>query len=266
MTLHIALSFCPNDTFIFAPFAKGILPFSCQMHLHDIDTLNRYAKEGRYDVTKMSAFCYGMVSKDYELLPCGAAFTEDAGPKFVTKSKKKIQEMIVALPGEDTTASALFYLLVDRPKKIVFLPYHKIIAAIEDGSVDAGVLIHESGLIFHKHKLKKILDLGHEYCRRFHSPLPLGLFAAKRTLEKSTIRHLCSQMQKSLLLQDEERASCEDFIEENAQEKDPEIIRLHIDHYVNEETFLLSQSGKNALNIFFEALFENNLLREKITV
>jgi 1,4-dihydroxy-6-naphthoate synthase len=262
MTLQIALSFCPNDTYIFAPFAKGVLPFACELHLHDIDTLNHYAKEGRYDVTKMSAYCYAKVTKEYEILPCGITFTENAGPKFVTKSSKKIEEMSVAIPGEDTTAAALFFLLVDKPKKILFLPYHKIIGAIHEGVCDAGVLIHESGFVFEKHGLKLVCDLGKSYCERFRAPLPLGLFARKRTLPKHTAENLCLNMQSSLLLPKEQRRLCEDFIKDHAQEKDSETIRLHIEHYIHDETFMLSKKGKEALSTFFGVLSEKNLLKE----
>jgi 5,8-dihydroxy-2-naphthoate synthase len=176
--LDVAFSPCPNDTFIFDGWVHGKItsPFQIKTHLADIQQLNIWAKEGKYPVTKVSAFCMKSIFSTYEMLPVGAAVSFH-GPKLVARSLfdlKDLPKKIIAVPGMDTTAYLLVCDLFGKCADIISGRYEQIIDLVLSGRADVGVLIHETRFTFQRHTVVELADLGILFYEKYKLPIPLG--------------------------------------------------------------------------------------------
>ena len=187
--LTVAYSPCPNDTFMFCDVATGRLRLpgrEIEVHLHDVETLNRLAVEGgRYDITKLSFHAWLLVGEQYELLNVGAALGFGCGPVVVAANGTVPDDLAgcrVAVPGELTTAHLLFRLWGRDAGKKVFSPYDQIIDMVAAGQVDAGVIIHEGRFTYEQAGLRLLVDLGQWWQQLTGLPIPLGCIVARKSL------------------------------------------------------------------------------------
>ncbi len=246
--LPIALSPCPNDTFLFhawihALVGRDLLP---QPTYGDIEQLNQWAIEKKYPLIKISIACLDQIADDYQLLPVGAALGEQAGPKIIAKKPFHLEEMgskRIAIPGQETTAHLLLNTFAPPPKEKLFCLYHEIGDLISQGKADCGVIIHESRFTYEKQGFHQIADLGTLWDRRFGLPLPLGGLAIRRDLPENTKLTIVAALQASLRYAKTHPEASREFVSSLAQEKDPDIIAKHIALYVNRETERLSSTG-----------------------
>src|ERR1035437_4244451 len=168
MKLTIGFSPCPNDTFIFDALinkkinTRGI---DFQARLEDVETLNQLALHNTLDITKVSYGVLELLLDDYIVLNSGSALGTGNGPLLIGKenlSLDKIEDCVIALPGEHTTAHMLFKLAFPNAEQKVFLPYYEIedyvLKSLNNNSL--GVIIHENRFTYEKKGLKKIMDLG----------------------------------------------------------------------------------------------------------
>ncbi len=265
MNLNAAFSPCPNDTFAFDAWVhnKIAAPFTLKPVLLDIWQLNQHALMGSYPITKVSAYCLGKITKDYVMLPTGCATGFDNGPKLVAKkpySTGELQNLVVAVPGEHTTAHLLLELLVGKPKKILFLAYHQIVPALLAGVCDAGVIIHETRFTYQQHGLVQLADLGALFAQEFKLPIPLGMVVIKRDLGKTIYNQATKALQASIAYAKMNPKSSLEYVQSASQEIDPTVIQKHIDLYVNAETYEISQDSLQAIKTLFEAAIERKLL------
>jgi len=258
--VSLAISPCPNDTFVFDAWIhkKIDAPFYPKTHYADVQQLNTLAPSNSFDVIKLSAFAYPKVSDAYKILPVGAAIAPFA-PKLVAKSSfslDQILEMCVAIPGLDTTAYLLMQLFLPKPKKILVIGYDKIVDAIQKGICDAGVIIHETRFTFSDAGLFELCDLG-----AFFGPLiPLGLIAVKRSCSDTLMQQITTSIQASIAHAKKEPHCSFSFVQKMSQEKNPEVIYAHIDAFVNDETYSLSHKGKAALKRLYALAYQKNLI------
>ena len=258
--MDIAFSPCPNDTFAIAAWTSGLISSSITPipHFFDIQELNCHALKGTFPITKMSAFCFAKTKHLYELLPAGAAIGMDVGPKLIAKTKfDDVETRLIAHPGTDTTAYALLRILLPQAKNLVSMSYEKIVQAVTDGRVDAGVIIHESRFLLDQHMVVELLDLGKEYVRIYKAPIPLGVVCAKKTLPPSTVHDVVSSMQLSIDFAHAHRSRIMPFVVRHAQEMDSSVVNKHIDLYVTAETRTLTHAGLSSINQFLELLYEH---------
>lgn len=263
--MKFAFSPCPNDTFAFDALIQKRVPSPVTIDpvLHDIDTLNELALSSTFPISKVSAYCLGKITSEYVMLQTGAAVSKSGGPKLVSLQPFcNIQDAVVAVPGKYTTAALLLELLVEKPKKIIFLPYHEIVPALLQGKCTAGVIIHETRFTYHLHGLHEIYDLGVLFQDRFHSEIPLGVIVAKRSLQSETLQLLTTAIQESVAFAKAHPEQSLPFVLAHAQEKDLDIIKKHIDYFVTTDTEKVSASAISALTVLFEAAIEKNLLDE----
>jgi len=260
--VECAFSPCPNDTFIFDAWVHGKIEsdIAITAQLHDIAVLNAQALLGRYPITKVSAYCLGKITKDYVMLRTGAAIGRGGGPKLVALTSRPIHDLILAIPGVNTTAHFLSQILLDQPKELLFLPYHDIVPAILSGQCDAGVIIHETRFSFAQHGLQQLADLGTLFEERFHCPLPLGVIAAKRSLGKTVLTSIEATIQRSIAFAKTYPQSSEAYIASLSQEKERSVIADHINLYVNEETYQMSEQALNGMKTLFSVAIQKNLL------
>src|SRR5271154_700476 len=185
--IRLAHSPDSDDAFMFYALATGKvrLPGVKFEHiLSDIESLNQAAKKEVYDVTAISFYAYPFVADKYVLMDCGASFGEGYGPIVVSGHPIKKTELAgrkIAIPGTLTT-SYLALKLFEPNVEVVTMPFDKILAAVQNKEVEAGLLIHEGQLLFSQIGLHKVVDLGRWWQEQTGLPLPLGANAVKRSL------------------------------------------------------------------------------------
>ncbi|MCX6305864.1 MAG: 1,4-dihydroxy-6-naphthoate synthase [Bacteroidetes bacterium] len=251
--LSLAISPCPNDTFIFDAIIHNRinlegLKFDCQ--LHDVETLNNMALNGGIDMLKVSFFTYLLLQQNFVLLDSGSAMGFGNGPLLISKKDYTLEDLpglTVAIPGQYTTAHMLFRIASPGVKKKEFMMFSEIEDAIITGKVDAGVIIHENRFTYEQRGLKKILDLGQYWEQLTGSPIPLGGIIARKGLGYNVINKLNRIMYRSVEYALKHPAEAMPFVREHAQEMDDEVMQKHIHLYVNENTLSLGTGGKVAL-------------------
>ncbi len=224
--LTLAISPCPNDTFIFCAMAPKY-----QLVLDDVESLNERAERGEFDVTKISVAAYGRIRDEYVLLRAGGAAGFGVGPLVVAAKPREIGGRI-AIPGDRTTAALLLQMLGDFDT--VAMRFDRIEDAALAGDVDCGVLIHEGRFTYAEKGLHKLADLGEEWEKRMHAPLPLGAIAVRRSLGDDVAREIDAEIRASLKHAWAKPEECAAFVRLNAQEMAPNVIQRHIDLYVND--------------------------------
>ncbi len=240
--MKVAFSPCPNDTFLFAHYVTGR---SVTATLADIQELNRLAKTGEFDLIKVSCAALPPLLDSYRVLPIGSAVGCGCGPLLIAKEPFPLEELSqkrVAIPGEETTAHLLLTRLAPKPKEKLFCPYNEIMERIQNGSVDAGVIIHEQRFTYQQARLTLIADLG----SLWEGPIPLGCLIAKPEVATSIVEALDRSLQQAY--QNPPMA----YMRQHAQELSCSVIQQHVDLYVTEETRSLSPQGIRAISALIE--------------
>lgn len=261
MKITLGFSPCPNDTFIFdALVNKKIDTEGIEFieSLEDVETLNRNALENKYDVTKLSYAVYPSVSKEYVILNSGSALGNGVGPLLIGNCLNvhlDVNNQLIAIPGMHTTAHFLFSTAYPHANKKVFLRYDEIESFVLDGK-GLGVIIHENRFTYGEKGLFKINDLGDFWEKRNNLPIPLGGIVVKRNLEEQIQLKIDRLIKKSIEYAYSEFPKLNEYICHHAREMSEEVMRKHIDLYVNGYSLSLGKTGKNAILKMME-FFEN---------
>jgi 1,4-dihydroxy-6-naphthoate synthase len=239
MALSLAISPCPNDTFVFSAWVHGQVPGpAVEVTFADIDVCNRTARS--YDVVKVSYAALPALLDDYALLPCGGALGHGVGPLVLARTADQpLEGAVIAVPGEQTTA----YLLLRLWRKgfrVEVMPFEQIMPAVRDGAVDAGLVIHESRFTYPSYGLVCLQDLGEWWESETGLPIPLGAIVARRTLDSSA---LAGTVRASVEHAWADPGASAQFVAAHSQEMDPAVCRQHIELYVNEFTRDLGDAG-----------------------
>jgi len=244
--LRLGYSFCPNDTFIFHALTHGLVEGPrVDEQLEDVETLNRWAEQGRLEVTKVSAHAYFHVMERYLALRSGGALGRGVGPLLVSLPGRPLRS--IAHPGDWTTARLLLDLACPDIEQRVALRYDQIVEAILAGRVDGGVLIHETRFAYRDYGLEARLDLGQWWEEQSGLPLPLGLILVRRDLDEALQRELQQRVRLSLEQALAHPQRCLDYIRQHAHELDDATIELHIRTYVNEFSLEVGEEGVRAV-------------------
>ena len=256
MKLTLGFSPCPNDTFIFEALVNkkidtGRLEFN--VVLEDVQTLNEWALQGKLDISKISYGVLPLIINKYVLLNSGGALGKGVGPLLITNKEQgitndEVNESLIAIPGEHTTAHMLFTLAFTHAKKKVFKIFNEIEDAVLNREVDAGVIIHENRFTYHLKGLHKLMDLGDYWEKETGVPIPLGGIVTKRVLEKNIITKVDALIKQSVeyaYKNNYEKLST--YVKEHSQELSEQIMRQHIDLYVNNYSIALGEEGKKAV-------------------
>jgi 1,4-dihydroxy-6-naphthoate synthase len=246
--LTLAYSTCPNDTFIFCQLAQNS---DIDVHLHDVETLNRMAFEETFDVTKLSFHALLLLQDQYQLLNVGAALGRGCGPLVIRRSDAPVAlstESVIAVPGEFTTAHLLLRLWKPELKNRIFMPFDQIMDAVASGTADAGVIIHEGRFVYKERGFECVEDLGKWWEGQTGLPIPLGCIAAKKSLGAERInafeKHLAASIQTAF----DDPDSTTDYVKAHAQELADDVTLEHIKTYVNDFTRDLGSEGRAALD------------------
>jgi 1,4-dihydroxy-6-naphthoate synthase len=252
--LTFGFSPCPNDTFAFHALVHGLVdaPFGVRSVLLDIEELNRRARTRELDVTKLSFGALRSV-RGYEMLRSGAALGHGCGPLVVARKPMTLAEAAarrIAIPGRDTTAFLLLRVFAPEidEAQLVELRYDQILQSVEDGNVDAGLIIHESRFTYRDHGLERVVDLGELWEARTGLPVPLAAICARDDLDEGLRSDVELALRVSVEYAFAHPDASRDYVRAHAQELSDDVCRQHIELYVNEFSVDLGTEGLAAID------------------
>jgi 5,8-dihydroxy-2-naphthoate synthase len=250
--LRLAHSPDSDDAFMFYALATGKvrLPGVKFTHiLSDIESLNQAARQETYDITAVSFYGYAFVADKYVLLDCGASFGEGYGPIVVSRHPIKKTELTgrkIAIPGTLTT-SYLALKLFEPNVETVTMPFDKILDAVRNEKVEAGLLIHEGQLLFSQIGLHRVVDLGQWWQETTGLPLPLGANAIRRSLGQEMGLKVAQVIRESVSYALEHREPALNYAMQFARDMDPALAEKFIGMYVNRWTLDYGEEGRRAV-------------------
>jgi len=251
MKIRIAHSPDSDDAFMFYGLASGRVPadgFELEHVLSDIETLNRAAFDGAYEITAVSFHAYAHLTDRYILLPHGASMGDRYGPIVVSKrAVSSLKGVTVAIPGTLTTAF-LTLRLFDPSVQYVVMPFDRIQEAVHAGEADAGLLIHEGQLTWADEGLKKIVDLGEWWADRTGGlPLPLGGNVIRRDLGSAAIARLSRLLHDSIAYALDHREDAVGYAMQFGRGLDRRRTDRFVGMYVNDLTLDYGDRGREAV-------------------
>ena len=260
MKLTLGYSPCPNDTFIFDALvnkkidAEGL---EFDVVLEDVETLNKWSFEKKLAITKLSYPAFFQNLEKYILLNSGAALGKGVGPLLISKhniqhSTFNFQQATIALPGKNTTANLLFSFAYPEAKN----KKHMIFSAIEDSvlneQTELGVIIHENRFTYQQKGLHKVTDLGEYWEGKMKAPIPLGGIAVRRSIDKETSLKIDKLIRKSIEFAFSNYPLITQYVKQHSQEMSEDVMRQHIELYVNNFSIDLGIDGKQAIETLYK--------------
>jgi 1,4-dihydroxy-6-naphthoate synthase len=258
MKLSLGFSPCPNDTFIFDALVNHKIDtgdFEFEVVLEDVQTLNRWALEKKLDVSKISYGVWPLLRKNYSLLDAGGALGNGVGPLLISKNNillKDINQLSIAIPGEQTTAHLLFSMAFPQAKRKKFMVFSKIESAVLNDEVDCGVIIHENRFTYMQKGLVKQLDLGEYWEQKTKSPIPLGGIVMRNEFSAADREELDRLIRDSVGFAEAYYPDLSDYVTRHAQEMQESVMRQHIDLYVNQFSLSLGEEGRKAVDTLLQ--------------
>jgi 1,4-dihydroxy-6-naphthoate synthase len=272
MKLSLGFSPCPNDTFIFDALVNNKIDtegIDFEPVLEDVQTLNEWASKGKLSITKLSFPALFNNLDKYQLLNSGSALGKGVGPLLIGKKMVDVREIsncTIAIPGENTTANFLLsFAFPNIATKVPFL-FSEIEDAVLEEKTDLGVIIHENRFTYQQKGLHKICDLGQVWEERQNAPIPLGGIAAKKDLSREIIEKVDRLIRESVKFSFNSYPHISSYIKEHSQAMEENVMRQHIELYVNEHSIDLGEQGKMAIEQLFRVYqSQNNIItREAI--
>jgi 1,4-dihydroxy-6-naphthoate synthase len=258
----LAYSPCPNDTYIFAALTNGLLPDAPKVNvvLDDVEALNIAAREGRFELTKVSYGAIPYLTEHYRILRAGGALGRGCGPLVIVKPRadgtvpalpELGENAVFAIPGRYTTAFALLRLALGREPRTRELRFDRIVDAVANGEVDAGLIIHESRFTYQKAGLAQAIDLGDWWESQTGNAIPLGAILVRRDICDADAHVIDEAIRRSLRFAREREDAIIDYVREHAFEMDDAVMRAHIGLYVNEYSDDVGPVGQASVEDFF---------------
>jgi 1,4-dihydroxy-6-naphthoate synthase len=267
MTLiRVAHSPDSDDAFMFYALANELIDtgdFRFEHVLSDIETLNREAFEGTYEVTAVSIHAYAHLDDRYALLASGASMGDGYGPVLVARQgveRDDLASMKVAIPGRLTSA-ALALKMWDPALQTVIMPFDEIMPAVNSGEVDAGVVIHEGQLTWEDEGFAKIVDLGVWWAEENDGmPLPLGGNVIRRDLGAEALAEVSVLLRRSIEYSLEHRDQALDYALDYGRGLDRDKADRFVGMYVNQLTVDYGERGRTAVRAFLEQAYAERLI------
>jgi 1,4-dihydroxy-6-naphthoate synthase len=258
-TVEIKLAHSPDsdDAFMFYALATHKLATPGYKYTHilsDIQTLNEAALTETYDVTAVSFAAYPSLRDKYVLLDCGASFGENYGPLVVASKPMKREDLTgkrIGVPGLKTTAYLTLKLFEPNFEPVV-MAFDKILDAVKNDVVEAGLLIHEGQLLFPQLGLHRVLDLGVWWHEQTGLPLPLGGNAVRRALGPALGLQIAKTIRDSVEYGLEHREEALNYAMQFARDMETEVTDKFVGMYVNRWTLGYGERGRQAVRALIE--------------
>ena len=253
-TREISIAHSPDsdDAFMFYALATNKVRVPGLRFTHtlcDIETLNKKAREGVYDVTAISFHAYPYIQDGYALMSCGGSVGEGYGPMIVSPrpfTQLEIKDKRIAVPGTLTTAYLALQLFAPGAETEV-VPFDQIIPQVLEGKYEAGLIIHEGQLTYDKAGLHRIVDLGRWWQKMTGLPLPLGGNAIRRALGHELMTKVTGALRESIQYALEHREEALAYAMQFARDLDTSTADRFVGMYVNERTLEYGADGREAV-------------------
>ena len=272
MKITVAHSPDSDDAFMFYGLASGAVEVpGIEVHqvLSDIETLNRAAFEGQYEVTAVSFHAYAHLVDKYALLPHGSSMGDNYGPILVSLSPlptTSLKGIKVGVPGLMTTAY-LALQMYDPEFDYEVIPFDEIQNAVLAGKVDAGLLIHEGQLTYQAEGFRKIVDLGEWWFERTGGlPLPLGGNIIRRDLGADVMKTVSKMLHDSIAYALNHREAAVEYAQQFGRGLDRKDTDTFVGMYVNDLTLDYGTRGRSALERYFTEAYEKGLIPAPVPV
>lgn len=257
-----------DDAFMFYALAAEKVQspaFAFRHHLSDIETLNRQAMEGQWDVTAISIHAYPYIAERYSLMACGGSLGDGYGPIVVSKRElapDQLRGKKIAVPGALTT-SFLVMKIYEPDFQAAVMPFDKIMDAVKEGSVDAGLLIHEGQLTYGHEGLRSVVDLGRWWGEQFGLPLPLGGNAIRKDLPPPVREAVNELLRRSIQYALDHRQEAMAYALGFARDMEPELADRFVGMYVNGYSIDYGPQGRQAIQTLLRLGYEKGLISRK---
>ena len=245
----------PDDAFMFHALTTGLLDTQGRKYVHElyeIEQLNRYALEGKFEVSAVSIHSYPTIADRYQLMNCGASMGEGYGPILVSRTELPPDEAktrTIAIPGLGTSAY-LALRIAWGDVDVHVLPFDQIIPAVVRGEYDLGLIIHEGQITWANDGLHLILDLGAWWYDRTGLPLPLGGNVVRRDLGDDICQRITDDIRRSIQYSLRNPDSALEFAKLWGRGIDDDTNREFVGMYVNERTLDYGEDGREAVRRF----------------
>jgi 1,4-dihydroxy-6-naphthoate synthase len=260
-----------DDAFMFYGLATNKVRVPGLKFTHtlcDIETLNRMALRGHYDVTAISFHAYPYIQERYALLNSGGSVGEGYGPMIVASrplSPEQVTRRTIAVPGTMTTAY-LTLKLFDPQVVTEVVPFDEIIPRVQAGKFEAGLIIHEGQLTFARSGLYKVVDLGEWWRGQTGLPLPLGGNAIRRDLGLPLMQSVGAALKQSIQYALDHRAEALAYAMQFARDLEPQLADKFVGMYVNERTLDYGAEGRNAVEELLRRGFRDGIIPRQAKV
>ncbi len=265
-TIRVGHSPDPDDAFMFFGLASGKVKLdgiTIEHQLEDIQSLNERAMKAELEVTAISAHAFPYVADKYWIMKTGASMGEGYGPVIISRKHKTLDELkgkTVGTPGPLTTATLLFKTFTEGIKNLD-MPFDKIMDAVDNGTVDAGLLIHEGQITYHALGYNKVLDFGEFWEKETNGlPLPLGLDVVRKDLGEPLARKLSEGLKESIAYGYAHQDESIPYAMQWGRGIDYKLGEKFVKMYVSELTIDMGEKGKKALELLFKKGNEKGLI------
>jgi 1,4-dihydroxy-6-naphthoate synthase len=256
----------PDDAFMFYGLASGKVKLDgivIEHLLEDIQSLNERAMKAELEVTAISAHAFPHVADKYWIMRTGASMGEGYGPVIISRKYKSLDELkgkTVGTPGPLTTATLLFKIFTNGINN-VDMPFDKIMDAVDNGTIDAGLLIHEGQITYQSLGYNKILDFGEFWEKETNGlPLPLGLDVVRKDLGDAMARKLSQGLKESIAFGYAHQQESIPYAMRWGRGIDYALGEKFVKMYVSDVTIDMGENGKKALELLFKMGFEKGLI------
>jgi 1,4-dihydroxy-6-naphthoate synthase len=253
-----------DDAFMFYGMLTGKVPsedFTVQHVIADIEELNRRALSEELDVTAVSVHACAYLP-NHTILRSGGSFGIGYGPIVIAKqdiSQERLAKCKIAIPGKMTSAFLLLQLMIGKFDYIE-MKFSDIPAAVRDGTVDAGLVIHETQLSYVTENLTKILDVGKWWDQTTRLPVPLGTNVMSNRFDKKTIQKFDKYLHDSIVYGLEHQKDALDYSMQYSRGKPEDLIEKFVKMYVNDVTVDMGEPGEQSIRTFFDMAAKKSLI------
>lgn len=271
-TIRVGHSPDSDDAFMFYALTHDKLDCGGLRFVHqleDIETLNQRALRGELEVSAVSIHAYAHLADRYALLSSGSSMGDRYGPTLVTREPAGLDWLrgrTIAIPGKLTTAYLALQLCLGGDVPVVVMPFDEILAAVGEGRVDAGLLIHEGQLYYGDRGLCKLLDLGQWWFEETGLPLPLGGNVVRKDLGQAMISRIARLLKESIRYALAHRQEALAYALQYARGLDPALADRFVGMYVNEWTIDYGPRGREAVGALLDRAAEAGLVPRPLRV
>jgi len=261
----------PDDAFMFHAMTTGAINTEGREYEHvllDIETLNKHAMDGTYEISAVSIHSFPEIADRYHLMNCGASMGEGYGPMIISNkemSEEEAKSKVIAIPGLGTSAY-LSLRLAWGDVKVEVVPFDEILPKVANGEYDAGLIIHEGQLTWESEGVCLVLDLGIWWNKKTGLPLPLGGNVVRKDLGINLCESLTKDVKNSIIHSLENPDEALEFAKKWGRGIDDETNKEFVGMYVNKRTIDYGKDGRDAIRMFLKEGQRIGMVDEKLIV